>query len=31
VGAMVVDDVSSYETMKISLLNGGHSAIACHA
>lgn len=29
VGAMVVDDVTSYEAMKIRLLNGGHSAIAC--
>eukprot|EP00959_Pyramimonas_sp_CCMP1952_P233291 4874964-Pyramimonas_sp.AAC.1 len=30
-GAMLVEDVQAYETMKIRLLNGGHSAISCLA
>eukprot|EP00959_Pyramimonas_sp_CCMP1952_P238788 4990056-Pyramimonas_sp.AAC.1 len=29
VGALIVDNVSVYEAMKLRVLNGGHSAISC--
>jgi mannitol 2-dehydrogenase len=29
VGALIVNNVTVYESMKIRVLNGGHSAISC--